>query len=76
MDSDSYLDVLADFAETPRERITMEAELADIGLDSLSLLEIIMRLETATGASLDVDQGVTTVQELFDHVRERAGEAS
>ena len=61
---------VADELAVATERVQPAARLADLGMDSLGLLTLLLRLEAETGGAWVVEEFpmVTTVQDLCDAV--------
>ena len=47
--------MLAEICDTPAEEITAESKFADLGIDSLDVTEILMKLEDEFGVTLEMD---------------------
>lgn len=67
------LTLIREFAQThgniPPENIVPEATLADVGIDSLMLLELLFDFEEKTGIELPKDlPNPSTVQDLVDQL--------
>ena len=67
------VDIIASELKIDTSKITDTAQLADLGADSLSLLEIIFRLEEQFGLEIPDDQAeqFKTLQGVVDYVHSR-----
>jgi acyl carrier protein len=65
---DTLTDILARDYCVPREQITPEATLATLGLDSLSLLELMFKIEDRYGVKIN-DETPTDLLTVDDVVR-------
>jgi len=66
-------DFVCSHSDIDREKVVPEAVLADIGIDSLMLLEVMFEYEEKTGVKLPEDLPTpTTVQELMDQLQRLA----
>ena len=59
-------ELLAGFLKIPAERLTPDAELGQLGVDSLAAVELIFELESRYGVSIPNDraQGFASVREI------------
>lgn len=48
--------------------IAPDTKFADLGIDSLDTVEIVMQLEEKIGKEVELEQKVETVQELVDYI--------
>lgn len=56
--------LIADRTDRPVEEITLESTFADLGIDSLDSVELLMEMEDELNTSLELDRKVETVGEL------------
>lgn len=56
--------LIAERTDRPVEEITLESTFADLGIDSLDSVELLMEMEDELNTSLELDQKVETVGEL------------
>lgn len=64
---------MSKITKIPAEKISMNADLsADLGLDSLSSMELITHISEKWGVDVDFEDatGFTTVQDIIDYARE------
>ena len=56
--------LIAERTDCKVEDVTMESTFAELGIDSLDTVEIVMQLEDKLGKEIELDQKVETVGEL------------
>ena len=56
--------ILADYKDMDASEIKMESSFADLGLDSLDTVEIIMSLEDEFGVSIEMSEDLKTVADI------------
>ncbi|HOA85318.1 MAG: acyl carrier protein [Clostridiales bacterium] len=62
---DKIAKVIRDYKEDPNIVITEETTFAELELDSLATVELIMNLEDELGVTIELDQGIKTVGDLI-----------
>ncbi|RPF22271.1 phosphopantetheine-binding protein [Myceligenerans xiligouense] len=73
MNETAFKEALATFATEPAENLSMTDELDEIGIDSISVFELMIKLEDVVGEhATKIDDDMSTVQDLYDHVRKAA----
>lgn len=73
MNETEFKEALAAFATTPAEDLAMTDELDEIGVDSISVFELMIELEDRVGEDATrIDDDLSTVQDLYDHVQRAA----
>ncbi len=68
MNSEKIIAVLADHLEMDPSEITEETTFADLGVDSLEAVEIMMKLEDELGIEINPQEAGTSVKELISYV--------
>ena len=63
-------DIIADHTGEDADNITAETALADLGIDSLTTVEILMDIEDEFGAALQAGEIGKTVGELIAKIEE------
>ena len=63
-------DIIADKSGEDIENITPETEYTDLGIDSLTIVEILMDIEDEFGVTLEAGKVGTTVGDLVAKVEE------
>ena len=62
-------DIAAEELDVAKDKITLDAKIKDdLNADSLDVFEIMNELEDKFDIELDVDEGVTTIQDVVDFV--------
>lgn len=66
-------DIIADKLGIEKKRITKEATLADLGADSLDLVEIIMKMEEQFGIEINDEDAekMNNVGEVVDYIQHK-----
>ena len=74
----TVISALAEVKHVPPERITLETNLADLGMDSLDTVTLLFELETRLQISLpdDAAKSVRTVQDVVDGIRQLVGSSA
>ncbi|MBQ4354834.1 MAG: acyl carrier protein [Clostridia bacterium] len=66
--------LIAERTDRPVEEITLESTFADLGIDSLDSVELLMEMEDELNASLELDEKVETVGELVAFIEKKTKE--
>ena len=61
MELSKITEMLAEICDTPAEEITEDTAFADLGIDSLDITEVVMKVEDEYGITIDMDQDIKTV---------------
>ena len=69
--SDVTAPAAEEVVEEVEEEITLESTFADLGIDSLDSVELLMEMEDELNASLELDQKVETVGELVAFIEKK-----
>ena len=64
-------ELIADRNECDVESITPETSFAELGIDSLDTVEMLMDLEDRIGAEIELDEKVETVGELCSFIERK-----
>jgi acyl carrier protein len=64
MTSEKIVDILAQYKKVSTTEIQRERMFREMGLDSLDMAELLMRLEDEFGVSLELDPGHQTIADL------------
>ena len=51
--------------------IKPESSFKDLSIDSLDIAEMVMNLEDALGTTIELEEGITTVQDLVNLINDR-----
>ena len=65
-------EIIADHSGEDEENITLETEYSSLGIDSLTIVEILMDIEDNFGVTLEAGNVGTTVGDLVAKVEENA----
>ena len=76
--AERVLSVIASSKRIPRESVSIDSSLQDLGLDSLDQLNLLFALESEFNISIPDDQAksIRTVREMVEGVRKLAAGAS
>lgn len=64
----TIVELIAAHVDCDVNTITPETKFADLGVDSLDTVEIVMQLEEKIGREVELEEKVETVQELVDYI--------
>ncbi len=64
--------VIAERTDRDVSEIKPESTFADLGIDSLDTVELLMSLEDEIGFEIELDQKVTTVADLDNFIQSKA----
>lgn len=70
---DSIANIIADRTDRDVSEITMDSTFAELGIDSLDTVELLMNLEDEIGMEIELDQKVATVGELVKFIESKKG---
>lgn len=76
MNAVEFTEALAEFTSKSADQMDMSDGLEQIGVDSVSVFEFLMKIEERTGGDVEVTERVKTVQDLFDAVQDAADAVS
>ncbi len=65
--------LIADRTDRDVSEITMDSTFAELGIDSLDTVELLMNLEDEIGMEIELDQKVATVGELIQFIESKKG---
>ena len=68
---DKIVEIIVDSKGIDAADITPESSFKDLNVDSLDIAEMVMNLEDALGTTIELEEGVATVQDLVDLINER-----
>lgn len=64
MTFEKVVKVLAEYKDLNPDNITKETTFADLELDSLDTVEIVMNLEEEFGITIEIEEGIKTVGDI------------
>ena len=70
---DSIAKIIAERTDRDLSEITMDSTFAELGIDSLDTVELLMNLEDEIGMEIELDQKVSTVGELVAFIESKKG---
>ena len=65
------VDTIVDAKGIDAASITPESNFKDLNVDSLDIAEMVMTLEDEFGITIELEEGVATVQDLVNLINER-----
>ena len=65
------VETIADNKGIDASSITPESNFKDLNVDSLDIAEMVMTLEDEYGISIELEEGIATVQDLVKLINER-----
>ena len=71
---DMIAELIAERNDCDKSTITMDTSFADLSIDSLDTMEMIMNLEEKLGKEIELDQKVETVGELVKFIEDKMAE--
>lgn len=63
---------IAEYKEMDASEITMESSFEELGLDSLDMVELIMKLEESLDIQLEMDESLKTVGDVVGAIEAKA----
>ncbi|MBR6717818.1 MAG: acyl carrier protein [Oscillospiraceae bacterium] len=73
MNTEKIIEVLANHLEMDASEITEETTFADLGVDSLEAVEIMMEMEDAFGVEINPQEAGKSVKELAAYIESKQG---
>lgn len=70
---EAIAELIAERNDCDVSEITRDSQFADLGIDSLDTVEMLMNLEDKLGAEIELDEKVSTVGELCDFIEKKLG---
>ncbi|MBQ3424962.1 MAG: acyl carrier protein [Clostridia bacterium] len=67
------VDTIVDAKGIDAASITPQSSFKDLNVDSLDIAEMVMNLEDEFGITIELEEGVTTVQDLVDLIERIKG---
>ena len=69
MEFEKIRDIIAEKMDMDPADITMESSFEDMEIDSLDMVEIVMDIEEAFDISIETGDGLKTVADLVDYIK-------
>ena len=70
---DKIVETIADSKGIDASSVTPESTFKDLGVDSLDIAEMVMTLEDEFNITIELEEGIATVQDLVNLISERMG---
>ena len=68
---EAVANLIAERNDCDPSEITRDSKFADLGIDSLDTVEMLMQLEEVAGCEIELEESVETVGELVDFVESK-----
>lgn len=68
---EKVIKIIAEYKNIPTSDITSETTFMELGLDSLDIAELILRLEDELGVTVEVSPALISVEALAAQIRSR-----
>ena len=68
---DKIVETIVDSKGIDAASITPDSTFKDLNIDSLDIAEMVMTLEDEFGITIELEEGITTVQDLVNLINER-----
>ena len=68
---EKIVEVIVDNKGVDAASVTPESTFKDLNVDSLDIAEMVMTLEDEFGITIELEEGIATVQDLVDLINER-----
>ena len=68
---EKVIKIIAEYKNIPTSDITSETTFMELGLDSLDIAELILRLEDELGVTVEVSPALISVESLAAQIRSR-----
>ena len=68
---DKIVETIVDSKGIDASSVTPESTFKDLNVDSLDIAEMVMTLEDEFGITIELEEGIATVQDLVNLIRER-----
>jgi len=65
---DKLKEMLAETANCDADKITMDTTFAELGIDSLDIVDLVMKIEDELGVELEMDQKLETVGDTVNFI--------
>ena len=62
------IEIIAEYQDRDESEYTVDQTFTDMGLDSLDLAELILQLEDALGADIDINPKLNTPAKLAEYI--------
>lgn len=61
---ETIINIIAEYLDKDASEISATATFAEIGLDSLDIMELMMQIEDATDSKIELSQELNTIEKL------------
>lgn len=67
---ETIINIIAEYLDKDASEISATATFAEIGLDSLDIMELVMKIEDETDSKIELSQQINTVEKLAAYIEE------
>lgn len=66
--SEKIIEIIAEYLDKDAAEFTDEMTFADMGLDSLDVMEVVMKIEDEVDCKIELSQDITNVKTLVEYI--------
>ena len=64
--------IIAEYLDKDESEISTSSTFAEIGLDSLDIMELVMQMQEELDCKIELSQEITTIDKLAEHIEKAA----
>ena len=64
--------IIAEYLDKDEAEISTTSTFAEIGLDSLDIMELVMQMQEELDCKIELSQEITTIEKLAEHIEKAA----
>ena len=64
--------IIAEYLDKDESEISTSSTFAEIGLDSLDIMELVMQMQEELDCKIELSQDITTIDKLAEHIEKAA----
>ncbi len=64
--------IIAEYLDKDEAEISTTSTFAEIGLDSLDIMELVMQMQEELDCKIELSQEITTIEKLVEHIEKAA----
>ncbi len=64
--------IIAEYLDKDEAEISTTSTFAEIGLDSLDIMELVMQMQEELDCKIELSQEITTIDKLAEHIEKAA----
>ena len=66
--SEKIIEIIAEYLDKDASEFTEDMTFADMGLDSLDVMEVVMKIEDEVDCKIELSQDITNVKTLVEYI--------